>query len=112
MKIQAMLLVALLAVGTSTAMAEMAMKPMGDHAGMQAPAAAMSAGEVRKVDKAAKKITLKHGEIKNLGMPPMTMAYDVKDAVLLDKVKAGDKVRFSAVDANGVLTVTAIELAR
>jgi len=112
MKNQSMFLITLLAVGASSAMAEMAMKPMADHAGMQAPAAAMSAGEVRKLDKAAKKITLKHGEIKNLGMPPMTMAYDVKDAAMLDKLKVGDKVQFSAVDANGVLTVTAIELAK
>jgi Cu/Ag efflux protein CusF len=69
-------------------------------------------GEVRKIDKAAKKITLKHGEIKNLDMPPMTMAYQVKDAALLDKVKEGDKVRFIADKVGGTYTVTAIEAAR
>ena len=66
-------------------------------------------GEVRKVDKDAKKITLKHGEIKNLGMPGMTMVFQVKDPAMLDKVQAGDKVRFSAENVNGALTVTQIE---
>ena len=68
----------------------------------------MSEGEVRKVDAAALKLTLKHGEIKNLDMPPMTMVFAVKDKALLDKVKAGDKVRFKAVNEGGKLTVTEI----
>ena len=66
-------------------------------------------GEVRKVDMDAKKITLKHDEIKNLGMPGMTMVFQVKDPAMLDKVKAGDKVRFSAEKMNGALVVTGIE---
>ena len=63
-----------------------------------APAASadMAEGEVRRVDKASRKITLRHGEIKNLDMPPMTMVFQVIDASLLDKVAAGDKVRFRA----------------
>jgi Cu(I)/Ag(I) efflux system periplasmic protein CusF len=66
--------------------------------------------EVRKVDKSAGKITLKHGEIKNLDMPPMTMVFGVKDKTLLESVKAGDKVKFAAdKDATGNLVVTAIE---
>lgn len=65
--------------------------------------------EVRKVDKAAKKITLKHGEIKNLDMPPMTMVFQVKDAALLDKVKAGDKVRFTADKVGGAYIVLTLE---
>ena len=48
--------------------------------------------EVRKVDKEAGKVTLKHGEIRNLDMPPMTMVFQVKDAAMLEKVKVGDKV--------------------
>ena len=55
-------------------------------------AAEMTDGEVRKVSKDTGKITLKHGEIKNLDMPPMTMVFQVKDPGLLDKVKPGDKV--------------------
>ena len=69
-------------------------------------------GEVRKVDTAQRKITLKHGEIKNLDMPPMSMAFAVKDPALLGKVKVGDKVRFAADKIDGTYTVTAIEVAR
>ena len=69
-------------------------------------------GEVRKVDTAQRKITLKHGEIKNLDMPPMSMVFAVKDPALLGKVKVGDKVRFSADKIDGTYTVTAIEVAR
>lgn len=75
-------------------------------------AADMADGEVSKVDKAAKKITLKHGEIKHLDMPGMTMAYLVKDVAMLGKVKAGDKVRFLLEKSDGVIVVTAIELAK
>lgn len=73
---------------------------------------AMTDAEVRKVDKEAGKITLKHGEIKNLEMPAMTMVFSVKDAAMLDKVQAGDKVRFSAVNENGKITVTDIQAAK
>lgn len=75
-------------------------------------AADMVEGEVRKVDKNAQKITLKHGEIKNLGMPGMTMIFRVKDATLLDKVKKGDKIRFKAENSKGAIVVTAIEPVR
>jgi Cu(I)/Ag(I) efflux system protein CusF len=69
----------------------------------------VSEAEVRKVDKDAGKITLKHGEIKNLDMPPMSMVFQVKDKALLDKVKAGDKVGFTADKVNGAYTVMSIE---
>lgn len=69
----------------------------------------MTEAEVRKVDLDTQKITLKHGEIKNLGMPPMTMVFRVKDPALLTAVKAGDKVRFSADRVNGVFTVLTLE---
>jgi Cu(I)/Ag(I) efflux system periplasmic protein CusF len=76
------------------------------------PAAALSDGEVRKVDKDAKKITIKHGPLANLDMPPMTMVFQVKDPALLDQVKAGDKVRFQAEKVGGAFTVTKIEPAK
>lgn len=75
----------------------------------QAKAAPMVDGEVRKVDKDAGKITLKHGPIPNLEMPAMTMVFRVKDPTMLDKVKDGDKVRFAADKVGGAYTVTAIE---
>ena len=73
---------------------------------------ALTDGEVRKVDKSAKSVTLKHGAIVNLQMPPMTMMFDVKDASMLDRIKAGDKVRFAAEDVAGRLTITRLEPAR
>ena len=72
----------------------------------------LTAGEIRKVDKDAKKITIKHGEIKNLDMPPMTMVFQVKDPAMLDQVKTGDKVKFDAEKLGGAYTVTQIELAK
>jgi Cu(I)/Ag(I) efflux system protein CusF len=72
----------------------------------------LSDGEVRKVDKEAKKITLKHGEIKSLDMPPMTMVFQVKDPAMLEKVEAGDKVRFQAEKAGNTFVVTSIEVAK
>jgi Cu(I)/Ag(I) efflux system protein CusF len=67
-------------------------------------------GEVRKVDKAAGKISLKHGEIKNLDMPPMSMVFQVQDPALLNKVKVGDKVVFTADQIKGVYTLISIDL--
>ncbi|XBP72299.1 copper-binding protein [Polaromonas hydrogenivorans] len=69
----------------------------------------MSSGEVKKIDREAQKITLKHGPIKNLDMPGMTMVFKVVDPSLLDRVKTGDTVKFSAEDQGGALVVTAIE---
>lgn len=89
-----------------------------DHAAKPAAAkiasdaASMSDGEVRKIDKDAKKITLKHGEIKNLEMPAMTMVFQVKDTALLDKVKVGDKVKFKAEKVSAGYAVSEIEMAK
>ena len=74
------------------------------------PASAdMADGEVRKVDKENKKITLKHGVIKNLDMPGMTMVFGVKDASVLDSLKVGDKVKFKAEQSGTSITVTDIQ---
>ncbi len=72
-------------------------------------AAEGSDGEVRKIDKDAAKMTIRHGEIRNLDMPPMTMVFQVRDPSLFDKVKAGDKVRFRAEKFGEALVLTAIE---
>lgn len=85
------------------------------HAEPVAPAAAeasaMSEGVVRKIDAANAKVTLKHGPIVNIDMPPMTMVFRVQPPELLNAVKVGDKVKFRAEEIEGVLTVTAIEAA-
>lgn len=72
----------------------------------------MTEAEVRRIDKPAAKVTLKHGEIKNLDMPAMTMVFQVKDKAWLDKLQAGDKVRFRAVNDAGRYTVTELEVLR
>jgi len=86
----------------------------GDHGKPTAQAASgdMSDGEVRKVDKEAGKLTLKHGEIKNLDMPGMTMVFIVKDKAMLDTLKAGDKIKFKAINDAGKFTVTEIATAK
>ena len=83
---------------------------MGQQGMMKEQAgAALSEGEGRKVDKEAKKLTIKHGPLVNLDMPAMTMVFRVQDAAMLEQVKAGDKVQFRAEKAGGALTVTKIE---
>jgi Cu/Ag efflux protein CusF len=74
-----------------------------------ATTADMADGEIRKVDMDNKKITIKHGEIKNLDMPGMTMVFQAKDPALLGKVKAGDKVRFKAEKDGTAFVVTDIQ---
>ena len=76
----------------------------GHHASSEtksaaAASAALTDGEVRKVDKEAGKITIKHGAMPKFDMPPMTMVYRVKDKAMLDNVKPGDKIKF---DVDGV----------
>ena len=80
------------------------------HAANEAkPAAAASAelteGEVRNIDQAAGKVTIKHGPMPKLDMPAMTMAYRVKDKAMLDHLKSGDKIKFDVDGAGGVVTV-------
>ena len=86
----------------------------GDHAAETkiAATAPMTDGEVKKIDKDNGKITIKHGEIKNLDMPGMTMVFRIQDPAMLDKVKVGDKINFAADKVKGNITVTRIEVAK
>ncbi len=108
--IKPLLTLTLMLAGAS---APYAAQPVGTSPPATAAAAAtdMASGEVRKVDMDNKKITIRHGEIKNLDMPGMTMVFQVKDPAMLDKVKAGDKIRFRAETLNGAIVVTEMELA-
>ncbi len=111
------LMVGALGALTAFALPAQAQTPSGhDHhaaatVANAAPAkeAEMSEGEVRKVDQAGRKITLKHGPLKNLDMPGMTMTFQVTDPAMLGKVKVGDKVRFVAANPGGKLTITEIQ---
>lgn len=73
---------------------------------------AMADGEIRKVDMDAQKLTIKHGPVPSMDMPPMTMVYRVKDPAMLGKVKQGDKVKFDAEKVGGQYVVTRIEPAK
>jgi len=109
------------AIGLSGASLASAQQP--DHAAHHSPSGAvlqnvsataadgqLSEGVVRKVDKDAQKITIRHGELKNLDMPPMTMVFRVNDPASLDKVKAGDNISFVAEQVGGQFTVSQIEV--
>lgn len=76
-----------------------------------AATAELSEGEIRKVDKDNRKLTIRHGPLKNLDMPGMTMVFGVKDIAMLDKVGTGAKVRFKAEKIDGKIVVTKIEAA-
>ena len=115
--LKALLTLTALMAGATTAYASThASAPMiKEEAKKSAPVAAstdMAEGEIRKVDMETKKITIKHGAIKNLDMPGMTMVFQVKDAAMLDKVKVGDKVRFTAEKAGGAIVVTDMQPAK
>lgn len=85
--------------------APMTMSPAAGH-GMENT---MSEGTVKKVDKDAGRLTIAHGPLANLGMPAMTMAFRVKDPAMLDQVKAGDKIRFTAQREHGAFMIVALE---
>lgn len=98
--------------------------PHGRHAGGADPAhgattatagetaGELVVGEVRRVDRDRQRITLRHAEIPNLGMSPMTMVFRVRDPAWLDQVRVGDQVNFRAENSNGVLTVTELRPAQ
>ncbi len=105
-------------IATASALASAAGDQAAHHASATAkvaapaPATDMADAEVRKIDKEAGKVTLKHGEIKSLEMPPMTMVFRVKDTTLLDQLKVGDKIKFQAEQVKGAYTITKAELAK
>lgn len=94
---------------TAPAFAQTPSEP-GKAGARQTPS--LTNGEVRKVNKEAGKITLRHGDIPHLDMPGMTMVFVVKDKSMLDKVQPGDKVRFMVVDEKGQMVVTDIQPAK
>ncbi len=82
------------------------------HGGASAPAAAdakLADGTVKKIDKSAGKLTIAHGPLASLNMPPMTMVFRAAEPGLLEQVKVGDKIRFAVERVGGALTVTAVE---
>jgi Cu(I)/Ag(I) efflux system periplasmic protein CusF len=101
-----------LVLGWALLSAPLAAQTSPDHAAHHPdakPAAPMSEGEIRRIDKSVGKVTIKHGPLQNLDMPAMTMVFRVKDPAMLDQLKEGDQIKFSAERIDGAITVTAIQ---
>lgn len=114
MRSHPILIAALVAAAGSAAAQTQAIDHAPHHSSAEASAASaangeLADGEVRKVDKEAGKLTLRHGPIKSLDMPGMTMVFRVADPKMLDALTQGDTVRFSVDRVNGALTITRIE---
>lgn len=87
------------------------------HAGHGSPTATPAATEaplteglVKKIDKAAGRVTLAHGPLN--GMPGMTMVFRVKEAAWLGQMKEGQKIRFAAEDTDGGMVVVRFVLVK
>ncbi len=84
-------------------------QPAMEHAKMEsAQAPAMTDGEVKKVDPTNGKVTIKHGDIKHLDMPGMTMVFTARDKAMLSNLKPGDQVKFMVISDGGKMIVTDI----
>jgi Cu/Ag efflux protein CusF len=107
---------ALLLCGFATAQTNVSADHSAHHpaAGVtDSSAADFSTADVRRVDRDAQKITLRHSAIPSLGMPDnMTMVFRVNDPKMLDGLKAGDKIRFKAEKVGGQYTVTELYAAK
>ena len=106
----------LLILGAGPALAQAPATAASDSHSSHHPAASaqqtpLSEGEITRWDPRTLRLTLKHGEIKNLDMPPMTMVFRVSDASVVGDLKPGDKVRFQAEQVNGAYHVKQIEKA-
>ncbi len=110
------LITALFIAGATFAPVHAAMNEHDAHTGhgamMRTAEGSFVDGVVKKIDKAAGKVTVSHGPLTNLNMPAMTMVFRVKDAGWLDQMQAGAKIRFVADSINGALTIVELEPAK
>jgi Cu/Ag efflux protein CusF len=106
-------IVAAVLIGAAFPLSALAVEAHHQGTAASLPSAGQLAeGEVRKVDKDAKKLTIRHGPIESIGMPPMTMVFQVKDPAVLDKVKVGDKIKFAAENVGGAFIVNQLEVVK
>lgn len=109
--------IAVLAIGTLVPFAAFAqgtpsVKVAPVAAPVAVPTVVLADGEIRKIDLDSGKVTIKHGPIKSLDMPPMTMVFVMREKSKLEGFKVGDKIKFDAVDEKGKMLVTVIERAK
>lgn len=113
-KINALLVAAALFIGSSGVVLAASDAQTAPLSATATPVAStrLTSGEVRKIDTEQGKLTIKHEAIENLQMPGMTMVFKAADPAMLQKLQIGDKIRFAAEKAGGVIVVTAIEAAQ
>ncbi|MER2539114.1 MAG: copper-binding protein [Azonexus sp.] len=102
----------MLALMLSLSLPAFAQHDHGAHHAAAAQSAPLSDGLVKKVDKAAGEVVIQHGQLDSIGMPPMTMAFGVADKGWLNKLKAGDKIKFAAEMKGGNAIVSRYEMAK
>lgn len=107
--IKRLLMVSALSLGLGVTMGTFAQSAVDSSTPASAQGGAMTDGEVRRIDQETGKITIKHGEIKNLDMPGMTMVFTAKSKNLLANLKVGDKIKFAVVNEAGKFIVTDIQ---
>ncbi len=107
--IQKILLISAMSLGVTWPLISSAQAMMEHGKSSISGAATMTDGEVRRVDAAAGKVTIKHGDIKHLDMPGMTMVFTARDKRVLNNIKTGDKIKFMAVTEGGKFFVTDIQ---
>ena len=110
--IKQLLAISAVALGVALPMSSFAQPAMDPVKTEAAQSASLTDGEVKKVDLDNGKVTIKHGDIKHLDMPGMTMVFTAKDKNLLSNLKLGDKVKFMVVNEGGKMVVTNIQPAR
>ena len=108
--IKQILAISAVAVGIALPMSSFAQASMEPGKTEAAQSASLTDGEIKKVDLDNGKVTIKHGEIKHMDMPGMTMVFSVKEKALLDKVEAGQKIQFIVTQDNGRMIVTEIKI--
>lgn len=100
------------ALGVALPMSSMAQQTEDPAKSETAQSTSLTEGEVKKVDLDNGKVTIKHGDIKHLDMPGMTMVFTAKDKNLLSNVKPGDNVKFMVANESGKMIITEIQSSR
>lgn len=103
------LMVSALSLGLGMTMGSFAQSAVDPSKPATAQGGSLTDGEVRRIDQETGRITIKHGEIKNLDMPGMTMVFTAKNKELLTNLKVGDKIKFGVVNEAGKFVVTDIQ---
>ncbi len=108
---QTLVILALAVMATPVVHAQMKMDAAGkmDMSSKSDKATHNAVGVVKTVDQTKGSVTFAHEPVKSLNWPSMTMAFQVKDKALLDKLSPGKKVSFEFVQQGKDYVVTAVK---